>query len=283
MVTTLCSGWPKFDDGFLHQRRGRTGLHAGPAGDAFAGQERLVHAGGDLGFEAAALDRQCERALHLGAGTDAAGADDAFRRVELEIGVRAVDRCGEVIGTLIAITHLAQPNFAGGRLQLAIAVGGAGEAIERMIGDIQLHHAAAQAAQLVGHGMHRHPGRHRRRTRRRRPRSAFDLDQAETTASEAVQAVGRAEFRNLDPGLHRGAHDGCAGRHGNRLTVDGEGDRIRRDRVSDRRRPVIDILQQRHVTLLLRSVPAWVPPKILREMFERAHHRIWDEPAQSTE
>ena len=36
------------DDGFLHQRGGRAGLHAGAAGDAFAGQERLVHPGGDL-------------------------------------------------------------------------------------------------------------------------------------------------------------------------------------------------------------------------------------------
>ena len=41
-------GLADLDDRFLHQRRGRAGLHAGAAGDAFGVEELLVHAGRDL-------------------------------------------------------------------------------------------------------------------------------------------------------------------------------------------------------------------------------------------
>src|SRR5690606_32283041 len=39
------------DDGFLHQRRGRAGLHAGAAGHAFGIEKVFRHAGRDLGVE----------------------------------------------------------------------------------------------------------------------------------------------------------------------------------------------------------------------------------------
>ena len=84
----------------LDQRGGGAGLHAGAAGDAF-GIEEFVGAGGDLGAEAAAVDGQRERALDLVAGAHAARTHDAFRGVELEVGIRSV-RCGvEVVGAVL--------------------------------------------------------------------------------------------------------------------------------------------------------------------------------------
>ena len=73
----------------LHQRRGRAGLHAGAAGDAF-GAEKIGRSRGDARVEAAAGDRQREGALHLGAGAHAAIADDALAGIVGEIGVRGV-------------------------------------------------------------------------------------------------------------------------------------------------------------------------------------------------
>ena len=48
------------------------------------------------------------------------------------------------------ITHIAQANGAGLILQFAIPICGARQTIERMVGNIQLHHAFAQFGQLRG-------------------------------------------------------------------------------------------------------------------------------------
>ena len=91
--------------------------------------------------EAAALDRQREGALHLVAGAHAARADDALGRVEGEIGVAVVLRHERgfaspssprprVVGAR-RVAHLAQADGAGHVLQLAVAVGRAGQAVER--------------------------------------------------------------------------------------------------------------------------------------------------------
>src|SRR5690606_10416456 len=80
-------GLAQLDDGFLHQRGGGTGLHAGAAGDAVAGQEVLVLAGGHAGLEAALVYGQREGALDFLAGAHAAVADDALAGVVGEIGV----------------------------------------------------------------------------------------------------------------------------------------------------------------------------------------------------
>ncbi len=76
------------DDGFFVQRRGRASLHAGAARYAFRAEERFLHARRNHRAEAAAGDRQREGALHFLAGAHAARADDAFRRIVGEIGVR---------------------------------------------------------------------------------------------------------------------------------------------------------------------------------------------------
>ena len=64
------------------ERRGRAGLDAGAARDALGVEERLVLARDDARREAAAFDRERERALDFVAGAHAARADDAQRRVE---------------------------------------------------------------------------------------------------------------------------------------------------------------------------------------------------------
>ena len=122
------------DHGLLDQRRGGAGLHAGAAGDAF-GVEEVGAAGGHLGGEAASVDGQRQGALHFVAGAHAAGADDALGRIEGEVGVRGVGG-GIEMARPRRIAHRAQADIAGDILQFAIAVGGAGEAIQRVVGDV---------------------------------------------------------------------------------------------------------------------------------------------------
>ena len=69
--------------------------------------------------------------------------------IEGEIRVARVLRRIEVVRALVAVAHLAQAHDAGHVLQFAMAVGGAGQAVERVIGDIQLHHAAAHVGDLL--------------------------------------------------------------------------------------------------------------------------------------
>src|SRR5690606_23613590 len=110
------------DQRVLGQGRGRAGLHARAARDAFGIEERLILARGDLRLEAAAVDRQRERALHLLAGPHAARADDALRRIEREIRVARVLLGVEVVRALVAVADLAQADRAGHILKLAVAV-----------------------------------------------------------------------------------------------------------------------------------------------------------------
>ena len=58
----------------------------------------------------------------------------------------------EVVVARVAVAHVAQADRAGHVLQLAVAVGGAGEAVERVVADVQLHHAAAQASRASATG-----------------------------------------------------------------------------------------------------------------------------------
>ena len=212
-------------DRFFHQRRSRAGLHARAAGDAFAGQERLIHPRRHLGREPAPLNGQREGALHFLAGPHAARADDALRRIEVEIRVGPVDRRGQMILALIAVAHVAQPNLAGRGLQFTIAVGGAGQAVQRMIGDVQLHHPPPQRPKIVADGVHLHARRDRGGTGGRRAAAPLDLDQAQAATAEAVQHVGGTQPGDLDAGFHRGAHDGGALRHRHIAAVNRQGHR----------------------------------------------------------
>jgi hypothetical protein len=129
-----------------------------------------------------------------------------------------------VIRAVEAVAHFAQPDDARHVLQFAVAVGGAGQAVERMVGDVQLHHVAAQLLQPVRLRAHLHPGLGGRRARRRIAAPAFDLHQAQPARAERLERIGRAQLRHVDAGFDRGAHHRRAGRHRDRLTVDFERD-----------------------------------------------------------
>ena len=121
------------DHRFLVERRSRAGLHAGAARHAFRLEERPGLARRDERLEAAPGDGQSEGALHLLAGPHAARADDALRGLVGEIGVGIVDAGIWVPLAVVAVAHLAQSDRAGHVLKLAIAIGRAGQAVERML------------------------------------------------------------------------------------------------------------------------------------------------------
>ena len=75
--------------------------------------------------------------------------------------------------------HLAQAHRAGHVLQFAIAIGGAGQAVQRVVADVKLHHALADTGDIVGLGMDDHAFGHRRRAGGRRAAHAVDGHHAE--------------------------------------------------------------------------------------------------------
>ena len=212
------------DHGLFDERRGRARLDAGTAGDALGVNEFLVDARRDLGLEAAAGDRERKRPLHLVAGAHAARADDALGRIEGEVRVRFVFYGLEMVGAVVAIAHLAQADRARHVLQLAVAVRRTGEAIERMIGDVELHDAATQGLELAGLRAHLHAFGDRRGARGRRACAAFDLDEAQATGSERLEGVGGAELRYRDARFGGCSHDRGPRRHRDGHAVDLERD-----------------------------------------------------------
>ncbi len=188
------------DDRLLGECRRRAGLNAGAARDAFAVDESLAGAGGNPAAEAASLDRQCVRALHFLAGADTQRTDNAFGRIIGEIGIGFVLRqpaivrncsgLGEnVIVALIAITHIAQANGTRHVLQFAIAIGSAGQAIERMVGDIEFHHAFANVLQTLRLGTDNKTFHCGRRAGGRRAVATLDLNQAKSAGTECINHV----------------------------------------------------------------------------------------------
>jgi hypothetical protein len=169
---------------FLHclflKCRGWAGLHARAAGDALGGEEIVARLpGAHLCGEAASVHRQREGALHLVARTHAARAGDALAGVEIEIGVGAVHAKAEMIVAGIAIAHVAQADFGGGVLQLAVVIGAARQAIERMIGDVKFHHPSPQLFEAWRLGVDDHALLGRGGAARRCAAPSLDLDQAQ--------------------------------------------------------------------------------------------------------
>ena len=268
-----------FDDQLFVERRGRAGLHAGAAGHAFRRQE-IDAARSNLRVEAAAENGQRECALHLLAGAHAARADDAFRGFEGEIGIGGVGRRLQMVRAVIAVAHVAQADVAGLGLQLAIVVGAAGQAIQRMVGNVELHDAAAQALQARRLGADDHPRFGRRRAGGGRALAALDFDQAEAARAERLDAVRRAEFGDRIVDQRGGGHHRRPRRHADLAPVDGQRDR--RLAGADRRARV-EFLQQRHGCLLFRRDARGRLGEILAEMIERAQHRHGREAAERAE
>ena len=223
------------DQRFLAERGGRAGGNAGAAGHAFRGHEVIVLARADFRVEAASLDRQRQRALLLVAGAHAARADDALARIKREIRIRfvlrhearvglAVDLRVHVVVAVVAVAHFAQADGTGHVLQFAVAIGRAGQAVQRVIGNVQLHPAPAQVGQLVVLGDHLHAVGNQCGARRRIAAHAFDLHQAQPAGAEGFQRIGRAELRDVDVGKRGSAHHRSAFRHRDLAAVDAERD-----------------------------------------------------------
>ena len=231
-----------FDDQFFVERRGGARLHAGAAGDAF-GRQEIDAARSNLRVKSAAENGQRERALHLLAGAHAARADDAFRGFKGEIGIGRVGRRLQMVRAVISVADVAQADIPGLGLQLAVVVGAASEAIQRMVGNVELHDASAQALQARRLGADDHPRFRRRRAGGGRALSAFDFDQAEAARAEGLDTVRRAEFGDRIVDQSGGGHHRRSRRHAHLAPVDGQRDRRL---ASADRRARIEFLQQRH-------------------------------------
>ena len=87
-----------------------------------------------------------------------------FDGIESEIWIRLILRRVQMVGAVaVPVAHLAQTDRTGHVLQLAIAVGGTGQAVERMIGNVKLHHAAPQPRERGTLGADFHSRAHRGR------------------------------------------------------------------------------------------------------------------------
>ena len=235
------------DDRLLRQRRGRAGLYAGAAGHAFGAEERFFHAGRHDGVEATPRNRQREGALHLLTRAHTARADYAFRRVVGEIRIGLVfARVGMLVAG-VAVAHVAQADCARHVLQFAVPIRCAGQTVERMVGDVELHHALAQALESLRLRAHAHTRRDRRRAGRGRAGAAVDLDQTQPAGAERVEHVGRAQLRDLRSDFHGGTHDRRALGHRHRHAVYRQGHSLLGPGA---RRAVIDLVYERHDGLL---------------------------------
>ncbi len=140
----------------LAERRRRAGLDTGAARNALGIEERLVLARDHARLEAAALDRQRERALDFVTGAHATRAGDAERWIELEIRIAVIAGSRLVVRAFEAVRARRHAQVRGDALQFAVRIGGTALAVEWMVGDVEFDDALAQLAQLVALGLHLH-------------------------------------------------------------------------------------------------------------------------------
>ena len=143
----------------LHQRAGGADVDALAAADAGGIRQLALEGAGDVGVEAALHHVDDAHALVLGAGGDAAAADDALGVVlqkvrgaviVLALGQNALEGVG-----LIHAVLLAQPQ------QLAVAAAHAAHAVLVVGGEDELQIGLAGGLHLGGVGEHLHAFAHR--------------------------------------------------------------------------------------------------------------------------
>ncbi len=209
---------------FLGQRRGRTGLHAGAARHALGGQEIVAAGRRYPGFEAAPGDGQGKGALDIFAGTHASAADDALAGFVVEVRVGNVLPFGQMVRTVIAVAHLAQPHLPRHGLQFAVTVGRTGQAIEGVVGNVEFHHVTAQARQARRFGAHDHAFGDRRGAGGRVTAHALDFHHAHAAGAEGFEAVGGAQLRDGRAEHGCRTHHRRASRNADRAAVDVQAD-----------------------------------------------------------
>ena len=223
-------GRADFDDLLLYQRSGGASLNTGTAGYAFAPKEIVRRQPGrNFRIEPAPLHRQSKCPLHLVTRPDAPRTGNAFRRIKIEIRIGVILLLPQMV-CLYIIAYITQTDGACLILQLTIPVGTASQAVERVIGDVELHHALAQHRETRGLRVNDHAGFDRRRAAGRRTFVAVNLDEAEATGTEAFHAVCSTKFGDRRALLCRCTHDAAAGGHGDVAPVNGKRNALRRFR-----------------------------------------------------
>src|SRR5690606_41788529 len=134
--------------------------------------------------DAAGLDGQGIGTLDFVAGPYATAADDALGRVVGEVGIGCVGGVIQVVGAIEAIAHVPQAHHAGHVLQLAVAVGRTGEAVQRVVGDVELHDIAPQLVQFSVFRADHHAFFDGRGAGRGMAPAAFDFHQAQAAGTE---------------------------------------------------------------------------------------------------
>ena len=187
-----------------------------------------------------------------------------------------------MILALVAVAHLAQADDAGHVLQFAMSIGGARQAIERVIGNVQFHHAAAHIGELLVLGGDLHPGGDRGGTRGRQSLHALDLDQAQAAGAEGLELVGGAQLGDLHVRQGCGTHHRGAFRHRDFLAVDGQRHRLRAVALGGAEIPFNNGLHGK-ASLTNRgrpSVPGSRCDKIFVKVVQRGQYRVRRQAAQ---
>ena len=126
----------------------------------------------------------------------------------------------QVILSLHAVAHIPEAHGTGHILQFTVAIGGASEAVEGVVGNIEFHHALAQLVEARGLGVDRHAFCARGGAGSGCTGAAFNLDQAQPAGTKGVEVIGRAELGNVGADHGRGAHHRGALGHAHRHAVD---------------------------------------------------------------
>ncbi len=260
----------------LAERRRRARLDTGAARDALGIEERLVLARDHARLEAAARDRQRERALHFVTGAHATRTGDAERRLELEIRIAVIAGSRLVVRAIEAVRARRHAQVRGDALQFAVRVGGTALAVEWMVGDVEFDDALAQLAQLVALGLHLHARCDQRRAGRGEAPLTLDFDETDATGTERLQRVGGAELRDRAACRRRCTHDRRARRHGDQGAVDRQRDRL----ALDRRRARVLAIDRKHPVAPRASA---VARKVAGEVLDRAHDRKRRHAAQAAQ
>ncbi len=219
----LCSGWPLAMTDFSESVAVGCCLHAGAAGDAFGGEERVVLARHHLEAKPRpSIVNARVPCCHRRQAARSASTRCISARIEGEIGVGFILLGLQVIGAGIAIAHATQADGSGHILQLAVPIGRAGEAIERVVGDVEFHDTAPQLRQAAVLGRHAYARGHGRGTGGRIALQAIDLHQAQAARSEGFELIGRAQFRDRQARERSRAQYGGASRNAHRAPIDGE-------------------------------------------------------------
>ena len=84
-----------------------------------------------------------------------------------------------MVFTVEPVAHLSQAHCAGHVLQFAVTVCGTGQAVQRVVGDVQLHDVAPQSAERLGLRTHLHAVLDGRRAGGGVTRPTLDLDKTQ--------------------------------------------------------------------------------------------------------